>query len=410
MQEFIHTLLQSSISMSLVTLLYATILPILSKRYTAKWCYLGWILIVVGWVFPFRPQIDFLSIPMLMSDISISHVDTVANVISPIAGRDIMDAPAQTPLWLMLAAIWALGVVCSSAFHIYRHKYFVKMVRRWSSPVTDSKVLGILGRLKSELKIKKHIGLCICPIITSPMLVGFYRPAILLPLLQFSDDELSLILKHELIHVKRYDIWCKAFILTATVLHWFNPIVYLMSRAVALQCEISCDALVIQGAEFEQRKQYGEAIICTIKKSEKLQTAFSTNLYGGKQMMKNRISLIMDTKKKKTGVIILCVTLMGIVMTGAIVTAASDSSEPQKSTSSPEVVVATPNNNSDKTSSNHLVELLRNLPGQSTNSIVPQEPNRPSVVVEPPNNNSDKNSAINHLVESLKRQALTESK
>lgn len=77
------------------------------------------------------------------------------------------------------------------------------------------------------------------------MLVGFFHPAILLPPVKFAGDELSLILKHELIHFKRHDLWYKALILEATALHWFNPVVYLMAKAAAVQCEISCDALVL---------------------------------------------------------------------------------------------------------------------------------------------------------------------
>jgi hypothetical protein len=40
MQEFLTTLLQCSVSMSLVTLVYAAILPLMSKRYAAKWRYI----------------------------------------------------------------------------------------------------------------------------------------------------------------------------------------------------------------------------------------------------------------------------------------------------------------------------------------------------------------------------------
>ena len=148
------------------------------------------------------------------------------------------------------------------------------------------------------------------------MLVGFFRPAILLPPIKIANDELSLILKHELIHFKRHDLWYKALILAATILHWFNPVVYLMAKATSVQCEISCDALVLQGADFQQRKQYGETIIGVVRNGAKLRTALSTDFYGGKKGMKNRISSIMDTTKKKAGFVILCVVLVAIIGTG----------------------------------------------------------------------------------------------
>lgn len=321
MRDFLIALLQCSVSMSLVTLVYAAMLPLFSKRYAAKWRYMVWLVIAVGWIFPFRPRIDLSFLPAQMADIPITPVQLLPSASdtlpSPITtARDIVNAPETIPLWWGLAAIWILGVVSVILYHSLRHGRFMKMIHRWSEPVTDLESLGILDSLKLEMGIKAQVGLSVCQSITSPMLVGFFRPAILLPPVKIADDELSLILKHELIHLKRHDLWYKALILTATVLHWFNPVVYLMAKAAAVQCEISCDALVLQDADFQQRKQYGEAIIGIVKNGAKLRTALSTDFYGGKKGMKNRISSIMDTSKKKAGFVILCVVLVAIIGTG----------------------------------------------------------------------------------------------
>lgn len=325
MRGFLTALLQCSVSMSLVTLVYAAILPLLSKRYAAKWRYMVWLVIAAGWIFPFRPRIDLSFLPIQMPDIPITPVQPITNAIPPMADAgDIVNAPATIPLWWVLAAIWILGVVIVVLYHALRHGRFMKMVRRWSEPVTDLESLGILDSLKSELEIKTQVGLSVCQSITSPMLVGFFHPVILLPPVKIADDELSLILKHELIHFQRHDLWYKALILAATALHWFNPVIYLMAKATAVQCEISCDALVLRGADFQKRKQYGETIIGVVRNGSKLRTALSTNFYGGKKGMKYRISSIMDTKRKKAGVAVLCMALVGIIMTGATLAAAAE--------------------------------------------------------------------------------------
>jgi hypothetical protein len=154
------------------------------------------------------------------------------------------------------------------------------------------------------------------------MLVGVFRPVILLPPVNTADDELAFILRHELIHFKRHDLWYKALILAAAALHWFNPVVYLMAGAAALQCEISCDALVLQGADFEKRRQYGETIIGVVRNGVKFRTALSTHFYGGKKGMKSRISSIMDTNRKRTGIAVLCIVLAVIMATGVPLAAA----------------------------------------------------------------------------------------
>lgn len=332
MRDFLTVLLQCSVSMSLVTLAYMAILPILSKRYASKWCYIIWLVIAAGWIFPFRPRIDLSFLPMQIPDIPAKPVHPIINTISPpMAGAvDIaVKTPATIHLWLALTWIWILGIVSVIFYRALQHGHFMKIVLRWSEPVTDSKCLEILDGLRSELGIKTQIGLSACQSISSPMLVGFFHPVLLLPPIKIADDELSFILKHELIHFQRRDLWYKALILAATALHWFNPLVYLMARSAAVQCEISCDALVLQGSDFQQRKQYGETIIGVVRNGAELRTALSTNFYGGKKGMKTRISSIMDTTKKKAGFVILSIVLVAIVGTGVALAAYTADSTPK---------------------------------------------------------------------------------
>ncbi|ASA23191.1 M56 family metallopeptidase [Paenibacillus donghaensis] len=340
MQGFLATLLQCSVSMSLLTLVYAAIRPLLSKRYAAKWNYRVWLLLAAGWIFPFRPRIDLLVLPVPMPDLPVTLAQSIINTVPLMGVGDSGNTWAITPLWRVLAAIWGCGIVSIVLYHALRHGRFMKTVRRWSEPVTDVKVLGILDSVSSELGINKPIGLSVCESVTSPMLVGFFRPVILLPPIKLSDDALSLILKHELIHFKRHDLWYKAMILTATAFHWFNPVVYLMAKAAAEQCEISCDALVLQNADHQRRMQYGETIIAVARNGTKLQIALSTKFYGGTKGLKNRISAIMDLKGKKAGILILCVALMGMIWIGSALTAATNADDPQASIAT-EIVTST---------------------------------------------------------------------
>jgi len=314
MKDFIATLLQCSASMSLITLVYMAILPLLSKRYTAKWRYIVWLIIAAGWIFPFKLQIHLTSLPVQMLDISTRSVYPITNTIQSIINTgSVTNVPASIPLWQIFMSIWILGLVSVVLYHAFRHRRFIKMINRWSEPVTNPKSLEILDSLKSELGIKSHLRLRMCQNITSPMLVGFFQSDILLPPIKITDDELSFILKHELIHFKRHDLWYKILILASTVLHWFNPVVYLMSKSAAVQCEISCDALALKDAGFHERKQYGETIIGIVRNGAKLQTALTTNFYGGKNNMETRIFSIMDNKQKKAGIVIFCFVLIGII-------------------------------------------------------------------------------------------------
>lgn len=318
MQAFLITLLECSIAMSVISLSYMASMPLLSKRYTAKWRYYVWLVIVIGWILPFRPQFDTASLPVKMPAIQVMPVEHMGTgeplmIIANETGR-----ASSTILWWAIAGVWFIGVIGIIAYHVWRHWRFVKMVSRWSTDVTNLQTLGIWHAIKKEMKIVTHVDLKTCPGITSPMMVGFLRPVVLLPSVKIASDGLALILRHELVHLKRNDLWYKALVLLATAVHWFNPVVYIMAKAIAAQCEISCDELVLQGTSFQQRKQYGETIIGVVRNGAKLQTALSTNFYGGKKGMKIRIFSIMDTAKKKAGITILCVALIATIGTGMV--------------------------------------------------------------------------------------------
>ena len=323
MQAFLTTLLECSVAMSAISLAYMAAMPLLSKRYTPKWRYYVWLVIVIGWILPFRPQLDATLLPVQISAIQVIPVEYIG------AGEPLMMVANETSrvssilLWWVIAGIWVIGVMGMITYHAWRHWRFIKMVSRWSEDVTNSQALGILDALRAELKIRTQVELKACPGITSPMMIGFLRPVVLLPSTKIAADGLALILRHELVHFKRNDLWYKALVLLATAVHWFNPVVYIMAKAIAAQCEISCDELVLQGASFQQRKQYGETIIGVVRNGAKLQTVLSTNFYGGKKSMKTRIFSIMDTTKKKAGIAILGVALIATIGTGIVFAANS---------------------------------------------------------------------------------------
>lgn len=331
MKAFLTALLQCSLSMSVITLLYAIVLPLLSKRYAPKWRYMVWLVIAAGWLIPFRPLIElpFLSaqsakIPL----IPIQFTPASPAINAPAEGfapaPEIQAGISQLSMWEIGFFLWLAGVVFILVYYIWRHSRFMKMVNRWSEAGTTPKILQILDTLKQEQKIKAQIEYKTCPGISSPMMVGFFRPVILMPSIQLSENELIFILRHELTHFKRHDLWYKTIVLAATVLHWFNPIAYFMARATSVQCEIACDALVLKNENMQMRKQYGETIIAVVRGGKAHQTALSTNFYGGKRGMKNRIASMLDGKRKKAGVTILCIVLAGIMLTGTTLVAAGN--------------------------------------------------------------------------------------
>ena len=332
MQSFMITLLICSGVMSILGLAYMAATPFLSKHYSEKGCYYAWLIIVVGLIIPFRPQwgnaLVKVEVPsnaptaivQMNGEASINYLAPIT--LSPIENIVVADTTASSlnfSRWHISTAVWLAGLLMFLIYHGIKHNRFTKMVRRWSKNITDENILSLLQCLKSEMEITRQMHIYLCPFVSSPMMIGIIKPKILLPTVELAQDELCFILKHELMHYKRKDLLYKYLILGATALHWFNPVVFLIAKAVNVLCETSCDTEILQGEDMDTRQFYGETIIDVVKYQSNLKTVLSTTFYGGKNSMNKRISSIMDTRKKKTGVIIIALVLTLAVGTGFVI-------------------------------------------------------------------------------------------
>jgi len=288
--------LECSVTMTLIAALYQAFTPLLSKRYTARTLYYGWLVVIIGYVFPFRPRLNVGLIPM------------------PTAIQQVNNNSSFSFL-LIVAVIWVGGVVAVFAYQLFMHYRFIKAVNRWGEKLETSKILSILENEQKETGVVAEVSLYQCQFITSPLLLGIRNPKILLPDMELSQDELSMIIRHELIHFRRKDIMVKFIILLATALHWYNPVIWFSSKAISLQCEISCDNETMLNTEMEQRQQYSETLIGVIRQA-KPQTVFATNFYCSKQSLKSRILSVMDTHVKNYGTVLVIVLTILTLGTG----------------------------------------------------------------------------------------------
>ena len=84
--------------------------------------------------------------------------------------------------------------------------------------------------------------------IASPLVCGLFAPRIYLPTrMDFGSTELLRhILCHETMHIRRKDNWLKFIMLITLCVHWFNPLVWLMSKYLASDLEMACDEAVLR--------------------------------------------------------------------------------------------------------------------------------------------------------------------
>lgn len=316
MQGFLVTLFLRSLTMSVLGFFYIGVTPLLLKRYRATWCYYAWLIIILGLVVPFRLHISgsLVEIPLPAPEMEQEAIEGFPGSLP--SGQNYQNWAKTTvhlfkgfSIWEVLVVVWILGVIVFFVYQLIRHYRFLVMVRRWSDEVTDPQILSVFHDVKEQAGIHGNVDIRQSPCVYAPMLAGLIRPAVLLPAGTYAPEELAAILRHELTHLKRRDLWYRVLVVVVMGIHWFNPLLRVIAKEIAVLCELSCDDEVVENGDVDFRRQYSKTILGFAKKVG-MQTTFSADLAGGCKTMTRRIATIMDTTKKKTGLTVVCTLLI----------------------------------------------------------------------------------------------------
>ena len=170
--------------------------------------------------------------------------------------------PFSAPLftWSNRAAaiIWIIGTFALAAFFFSTHFRYMREYGA-SLPVIDN---DIVNKWLKEQKQIQPIQVRQSDRITIPLTYGIFKPIILLPKSIDWRDEIALnyTLAHELVHIKRFDIFIKWLFVLALCLHWFNPFVWIMYVFANRDIELSCDESVVKAFEQTGSLSYALAL------------------------------------------------------------------------------------------------------------------------------------------------------
>lgn len=316
MNNMFHLILLLSFSGSLLIIVLLCLRPASRKWFSKKWQYYIWLAVIARLLLPFAPENNLYTIFIQPAQHSI-RTPSVSNSapdteVSPVHETRSTDVSAEhTPfLAAVMQNLWALWLLFSITLFIRKltlYQSFLNYIKAGRTEVSDIRLLDQLSLLAGQLGIKAHVELCTHSLISSPLLIGFFRPCIVLPDMDITDSEFHYIVLHELTHYRRKDILYKWLAQIAICFHWFNPLVHLMGREINRLCELSCDEAVISRLDTKGRRSYGDTLLHAVKPGNGLKSSYaSVTLNNGKELLKERLEAIMYYKK--TPGRILCIT------------------------------------------------------------------------------------------------------
>lgn len=253
------------------------------SRYGVRWRCWGWLLLCLRLAvpLPLLPQsqahtpirVDIPALPAASPNFSGGNGADVTPAQEP-EPSSLPAPPESSPaLWgtarpavrldpaRLVFALWLLGAGAVLAWNAAAHLRFLRYLRRWAAPVTDSGAIAAFNRLGDQLGLRRRPRLLVCLGLKVPMLAGVLRPTICLPQEPMSGEELALSLLHELTHYRRRDVWRKMLAVWVNALHWFNPLMWLMVRLMERDAELACDEEALRRLSPENYSAYGQTIL-----------------------------------------------------------------------------------------------------------------------------------------------------
>ncbi|MBQ2724680.1 MAG: M56 family metallopeptidase [Clostridia bacterium] len=169
-----------------------------------------------------------------------------------------------------------------------------------------------------ECGVRKRPGLYASVRVSSPILFGYFRPCILLPMNVQDPEKASGILRHELTHWKRGDLWIKLICLIAQSVHWINPLVHFAAGKCVREMELSCDEKVLDGLDRSERQEYGMVMLDVVRFCRSRHSGLTTQFNPKRNVVFERFENILDMRRKNRGAVLIAAVMLVCLSAGMI--------------------------------------------------------------------------------------------
>ena len=317
--------LSATVSAVLLPLLLAT--RWLQSRVKAKSLYILWLLLAVRLVVPVEitlpkpavtvqvPQYE-VTIPTnrpseeLPND-QLSPVEpNVEPSLPQMEQEPDLTAQSEVPVAVVLGTLWLTGVFAIALIQISSYLVTRRALLRWARPVSPE-TREQIQYLALRLGLKRTFQVRRSDRVRTAMVLGVLRPVLLLP----QEECDPLVVLHELNHLRRRDLEYKGLMMAACWLHWFNPLVWWMSRVAGRNLELCCDEDVAGKENSAFRHRYGRLLLeCA---TEGAGPVLSSRFGSSKEELKARLTNLFVAKKR--GRALVCLALACAVLAGGLV-------------------------------------------------------------------------------------------
>jgi beta-lactamase regulating signal transducer with metallopeptidase domain len=308
-QELIDQLLANSWRAGILIAALFAFRGVLRRFLDARVIYWFWVIVAVRLLLPFDVPVSVTAARYLPPApwTSAMDFDTAPSVSAsaPVVPNSVAPPAAASLREILLnektlAMVWAAGAATVLLTYFWASLSFRRQLsrsgrragKRTEQAVSDcSRTMGL-----------KPIPVFEMDALSGPALFGVWRPRLLFPLGladQLSDEELRLVVLHELGHLKRRDLLLQGLLVVSQAVHWFNPLVWLAGRLAREDRELACDEFVMAHTSHSGSHAYAKTLLRVLGLSRPGRSMLpAVGILETKNQIKQRI--IMITKYQST--------------------------------------------------------------------------------------------------------------
>ena len=249
-----------------------------------------------------------------------ARVATTSSAVAPSAWR-------LGPISLILWLAGALGVILTALRSSRRVDLLVQRRPRESG----TSIARIVDELAAELQLRRAPDCIVVDEAVGPAVRGILRPQLLIPrtlLESIPEQQLRLVVLHELMHLRRRDLLAGWFQAMVQVLWWFHPVVWLAGRMCSHERERCCDEDVLRHSGVRSMA-YAQCLLNAVQLCQARTWTPGIVGFSGHNALRRRLRHIMRCTRTKTPRWL----VMGVVVPAALLILTGAKPASQKETS-----------------------------------------------------------------------------
>ncbi len=162
---------------------------------------------------------------------TVTYGETSQRPARPVEVEPVRRVPLR---WFASVSLIVVAVSGGLLWLLFKGARSVRRLVTLAAPATETWQQW-LNETAAQLGIRRTVGLKITAQAMSPAVCGLWRPVILVPeklMQELTEPQLRAAILHELIHLKRGDLWANYVQTLLQIIYWWHPLLWLANRQI----------------------------------------------------------------------------------------------------------------------------------------------------------------------------------